>query len=96
MSNKPIRVIEIQSGETLGSFEQGEWDAAHKLATELEGMGIDTKIVAPSLPESLAINLGAGPEELESLRNEMDDEIDSHNESDLGCLWCAPESNTKQ
>ncbi len=96
MSNKPIRVVEIHSGETLGQFEADNWDGAHKLACEMEAMGIDIKIEAPSLPESLATSLGASESELEELRHEMDDEVDSHNNSDLGCMWCPPEGSPKQ
>lgn len=94
--SKPIRVVEIHSGEVLGSFGADDWDGAHKLATELEAMGVDSKIEAPSLPESLALSLGASEEEMAELQDEMNDEIESHNDNDLGCLWCAPESDIKQ
>ena len=60
--------------------------------TRMEDMGIEIKIHAPSLTETLATSLGADEEELAGLRSEQDDEIASHIQRDeLGCVVCMPE-----
>ena len=92
MSKSKIKVIEAQSGEVLFECDFSEHEKAFDYAHKMEDMGIEIKIHAPSLTETLATSLGADEEELAGLRSEQDDEIASHIQRDeLGCVVCMPE-----
>jgi hypothetical protein len=79
MDKKNILVQDSQ-GTTLGSFNFENRDQAFELACQLEEMGIDAKIVEPSLPETLISSLGASTEDKETLKKEIEDEIEDHGE----------------
>ncbi|OUR98606.1 hypothetical protein A9Q84_04105 [Halobacteriovorax marinus] len=92
MSKNRIKVIEAQSGEVLFECDFEDHDKAFDYAHRMEDMGIEIKIHAPSLTETLAESLGANEEELSAMRGEIDDEIASHIHTDeLGCVVCMPE-----
>lgn len=76
-----VRVIEEQSDTILFECEMKDIEKAYQYAVELEGMGIDVKIQAPSLPESLGESLGVSSFELNRLKIEIQDEIDSHGQA---------------
>lgn len=73
-----VKVIEEQSQTVLFECDMENIEKAYRYAVELEGMGIDVKILAPSLPESLGESLGVSSFELNRLKVEIQDEIDSH------------------
>ncbi len=72
--------VQDSEGTTLGSFNFENRDAAFDLACQLEEMGIEVKIVEPSLPETLIASLGASPSDKQTLKREIENEIDDHNE----------------
>ena len=53
-------------------------EKAHEYAANMEEIGMDVRISAPSSPETLSIALGANQDSLNKLAKEIDDEIDSH------------------
>lgn len=73
-----INIVDKQSGTILSSFSMDNSDKAHDYATEMEEMGVDVEIHAPSLPESLISELGASSQDVETLRQELDEEIEGH------------------
>lgn len=96
MSQKSkIKVIEASSGQVLFECDFEDHAIAFDYAHKMEDMGIEVKIHAPSLTETLATSLGADEEDLGTLRSEVDDEIASHiHRDDLGCVVCMPEDPT--
>lgn len=89
---KLVQVIEEQEKTILFECPLEEIEKAYEYATQMEQLGIETKILAPSLPESLAIELGAKSESIQKLRSEIDDEIGSH--IDEGCSLCLPKDSS--
>jgi len=77
-------LVQDSEGTTLGRFSFKNRDQAFELACQLEEMGIDAKIVEPSLPESLISSLGAGEGDKETLRREIDEEIQDHDSKCCG------------
>ncbi|MDA9793035.1 hypothetical protein N9B72_00480 [Bacteriovoracaceae bacterium] len=75
-----IKVIEKNSQKILLECSIMESDKAHKYACEMEKLGLEVAIIQPSLPESLYKTLGATQEEMERVKEELNDEIESHNE----------------
>lgn len=90
-----VQVIDQISNQILFecSFEQIE--TAYQKAHEYEEMGLDVKINAPGLTETLIKSLGASEEEIQSYKNGLDDEISSHNDEfgdEFGCAVCLPKT----
>ncbi|WP_417336085.1 hypothetical protein [Halobacteriovorax marinus] len=92
MSKSKIKVIEANTKEVLFECDFEDHEKAFEYARELEEMGIDIKIHAPSLSETLAVSLGADEADLSTLRSEVDNEIASHiHTEEMGCVVCLPE-----
>ncbi len=84
-----IKVIEIQESQVLFSCPIEESEKAFLKAREFEDMGIEVKIEYPSSSETLLKALGASEEEIDLLKKEIVNEIDSHNDNSLyGCTVC--------
>ena len=65
-------------GEILARYPSNDMERAYQHCLELEEMGIEVKMQAPSLPESLAGALGRPSEERDRIRKEIDQEIAQH------------------
>ena len=61
---------------------------AYSFATQMEEAGLDIEIIAPGLAETLIQSLGATTEEIKAYKQGLQDEIDDHDDSDLGCAVC--------
>jgi hypothetical protein len=73
-------LVQDEQGTILGKFSFKNRDKAFELACQLEEMGIDARIVEPSLPESLISSLGASESDREILKKEIDEEISDHSD----------------
>ena len=80
MSSK-IQIYEVQTETILQEFEFSDFEKAQKYALEMENLGLEIKLKAPSLPETLARELGASKSDLNSLKDVIDAELESHNQS---------------
>lgn len=81
-----IKVIETSNNQTLFSCSIDEADKAYKFASEMEEIGIDIKIVSPSIAETLGETLGVKQEEMDEFKESMEAEIASHLDSDSCCF----------
>ena len=61
---------------------------AYSYATQMEEMGLDIEVVAPGVAETLITSLGASGQEIKDYKQSLQDEIDDHDDSDLGCTVC--------
>jgi hypothetical protein len=95
MSQNLVKVIASSEGTCLMTCSIEEIERAYQFAAEMEALGIEVEIQAPSLPETLGASLGASAEEQSALRRELDDEIDSHN-SVCGSCTTAVHPSDKQ
>lgn len=76
-----VKILEVHSGEILW---QGSMDAlsdAYEYAAKLENMGLDVKLEAPTVTQSLIENLGLNAEEKEEFEESLLDEIHDHDGS---------------
>jgi hypothetical protein len=79
-----IQIIEPLSETILKEFPIEQLEEAQNYATHMEKLGVSVTINAPSLPETLALELGADSSEMATLREMILDEIESHNEGPCG------------
>ena len=78
MQNSGKILVFGPNGEILAQYPSDQQEEAYRKCQELEEMGIEVKMHAPSLPESLAEALGRSPEERNKIRKEIDHEISQH------------------
>ncbi len=92
MSNL-VRVIDNISGSVLFETIIEKIEDAYQFASLMEEQGVDVKIEAPGLAESLIESLGASEQEISEFKKSLDEEVLSH-EDDLGCAICPPSKST--
>ena len=68
---------------------------AYDYATKMEEMGLDIEVIAPGLAETLITALGANTREINEYKQSLQDEIDEHDDSDMGCAVCITPSPHK-
>lgn len=97
MSNQ-VRVIDNISGTVLFETTVEKIAEAYVFAAMMEDEGLDIKIEAPSLAETLIKSLGANDAEIANYKESMDNEIADHDENydhDYGCGVCPPSKTNK-
>lgn len=78
MSDQLVKIIDLGTGQELYSCSLKELDQAYSRASEYESYGLDIKIDAPNITETLALSLGIDRETLERYRQSVTDEIHDH------------------
>ncbi len=91
-----IKIIDNLSNSTLYEYSMEEADKAYEKSEELEAMGLDIKLVIPSVSETLIRSLGADSDAVNKLREMLDEEIASHIEEEGSCSICLPDGKLKQ
>ena len=77
-SKTKIRVIDIQTEQTLFECDLHESEKAYQFAAEMEEMGLDIKVISPTLGETLSNSLGLSREQQQEYAESMEEEIHSH------------------
>ena len=73
-----IKVIDVQSGQTLFECALNDSEKAYKFAAEMEGMGLDIKVVNPTLAQTLTTSLGLTNTEVAAYEASMEQELEEH------------------
>lgn len=85
---KKVKVIAIQTDEVLLEVPIEEMARAYEYAAQMEEMGIEIKLDAPTVADTLSDTLGLSIDDRHRLETSMDDEIHDHEGS-----CCAKPSN---
>ncbi len=75
-----VTILDELSGQILYQTSLDNLDYAYQYAAELEEMGLQIKITAPTLTESLLNSLGANEGEKTTYLRSLEEELDSHEE----------------
>ncbi|MFP5387428.1 MAG: hypothetical protein ACLGHN_15225 [Bacteriovoracia bacterium] len=73
-----IFVRDVATQQILFECNIQESEKAWQFAAEMEEMGLDIEVIAPTLSETLSSSLGLSSKELEEYKQSMEDEIESH------------------
>lgn len=73
-----IQVLDIQTEQVLFECPIEESERAYQFAAEMEELGADVKVTAPTLAETLNESLGLSPEEKRQYQQSMEEEIEHH------------------
>ena len=82
MSNKSkVKVIDMHSQEVLFECEIELVESAFEYAAQMEKLGIDVRILSPTITETLCDSLGIEHDEKEDYENSILAEIEDHDGS---------------
>ena len=73
-----IRVIDIQTEQILFECSMDDSEKAYEYAARMEEMGLDVKVDAPTLGDTLSQSLGLSKEAQETYRQSMQEELEEH------------------
>ncbi len=76
-----VKIIEVNSGQVLFECPIEKSDFAYEKAAEFEEMGLEIKLIHPSVNESLAETLGVQGDPLEAFEESLAEEIEGHDGS---------------
>ena len=76
--NSTISVIDINSEQTLKTFELSEAALAYEYAAEMESYGLDVEVDAPTITETLANSLGLSANSKEDYEQSVIAELEDH------------------
>jgi hypothetical protein len=73
-----IRVLDLQSGQTLFECSIHDSEKAYQFAAQMEEMGLDLKVVVPTLSDTLSTSLGLSRDEQAAYEASMEEEMEDH------------------
>ncbi len=73
-----IQVRDVLTEQVLFECALNESEKAYTHAAELEEMGLDVKVVDPTLSETLTASLGLSVEEVKKYEDSLTHEMESH------------------
>lgn len=84
-----ILVRDVQTQQVLFECGINESEKAWQYAAEMEEMGLDIEVVIPTLGETLSNSLGLSREDLETYKQSLEEEMESHDGG--SCCFKSPE-----
>jgi len=73
-----VKVMEVQSGQILFECSLDDIDTAYQYSAKMNELGVEVKVVAPSVHETLGNALGKNSEEQDIYTQTLQEEHDSH------------------
>ena len=73
-----IQVRDRESGQVLFECDVAEFEKAGAFAASMEELGLDIEVHAPTLGETLSSSLGLTSEQIETYKQSLEEEMDSH------------------
>lgn len=76
-----IRVRDVQTQQVLFECALTESEKAYQFAAEMEEMGLDIEVVAPTLGQTLSTSLGLSREQQQEYQESLEEEMEHHDGS---------------
>ncbi len=76
-----IKVVDLGSKETLFECEMSQAEKAYEYAADMEKMGLEVEVQAPTITETLCDSLGIELDKREDYEQSVFEEIDDHDGS---------------
>ena len=78
-ASREVKVRATETNEILFECALSQIESAYEFASQMEKLDIAVKVEAPGAAMSLATALGANKDEIDDLKNTLDEEIEDHN-----------------
>ncbi len=85
-----MKVIDLHTGQSLFECSIEESEKAYQFASSMEELGLDIKVIAPTLGETLSNSLGLSPLEIAAYQESLVEESEQHEGS---CCFENPDPN---
>lgn len=82
-----IRVFDRQTEQVLFECEMNESEKAYEFAAQMEDMGLDLKVVVPTLSQTLSSSLGLNREQQQAYEDSIEEEIEDHDDGGGSCCF---------
>jgi hypothetical protein len=73
-----VKVIDQQTEQVLFECSIKDSEKAYKFAAEMEEMGLDVKVISPTLNETLSSSLGLTQEQIQTYNESVEEEMEGH------------------
>lgn len=73
-----VQVLDVQTEQILFECDMHESEKAYMFAAEMEEMGLDIKVVSPTLGDTLSSSLGLSREQQQDYKESLEHEMESH------------------
>jgi hypothetical protein len=73
-----VQVLDVQTEQILFECDMNESEKAYMFAAEMEEMGLDIKVVSPTLGDTLSSSLGLSREQQQDYKESLEHEMESH------------------
>ncbi len=77
-SKPKVQVLDVQTEQVLFECEINESERAYIFAAEMEEIGLDIKVVSPTMGDTLASSLGVSREQQAEYKADLEHEMESH------------------
>lgn len=81
-----VQVLDIQTEQVLFECSIEESEKAYQFAAQMEEMGLDLKVISPTLSDTLSESLGLSPEQQAAYKDSMEEEMEDHDDSGSCCF----------
>lgn len=75
------QVIDAQTGQILFQCSVEDSAKAYSFAAEMEALGLDIKVINPTLSDTLSASLGLSQQAVREYQQSMQDELEQHDGS---------------
>lgn len=82
-----IRVYDRQTEQVLFECSMEEGEKAYAFAAEMEEMGLDLKVVVPTLSQTLSSSLGLNREQQQAYEDSIEEEMSDHDDGGGSCCF---------
>ena len=87
-----IRVLDLQSGQTLFECSVQDSEEAYQFAAQMEEIGLELKVIIPTLSDTLSQSLGLTREQKLAYKTSLEEEMEDH---DGSCCFKDNDPNKK-
>jgi len=87
-----IRVLDLQSGQTLFECSVQDSEKAYQFAAQMEEIGLELKVIIPTLSDTLSQSLGLTREQKLAYKTSLEEEMEDH---DGSCCFKDNDPNKK-
>jgi hypothetical protein len=86
-----VKVIDQQTEQVLFECSIKDSEKAYQFAAEMEEMGLDVKVISPTLNETLSSSLGLTRDQVQTYNESIEEEMNGH---DGSCCFTDDEKKT--
>lgn len=73
-----VTVNDVNTNQTLFECSLEDVEKAYQFAAQMEELGVDVKVISPTLTQTLTRSLGLSEEQTSDYEKSMDEELEHH------------------